>query len=152
MTMNAIANSRAAGADIYNLQADTQRFLINHPTIHKVAMLVNQLVRAFMASAMMGALGMTPMSAVAVGLGTAVFYWLTVEGNCRNFQFAIPGFVGAVAAQISAPGAVAALVNGAAYHSLQAFAATLTGAWPFCLYFVGVTYMVHRDVERIHGR
>jgi len=117
------------------------QYLRSHPTVYKLALLVNHLFRAV---AMMGLMMMLPFCwpvNMAICFLGSLFYRLTVENNCA-YKFALPAFAGGVAFPMAQP-ALVACVSGRAFESLA-----MLSAVPLAAYLAYVILTVDYDVNR----
>jgi hypothetical protein len=81
------------------LQEPTRRieeFLIAHPNLYKVVLLVNHVFRAVSMAAFRLALPCSGPLGLAVCFAGSLFYRLTVETHCA-YKFALPAFAGSIA-------------------------------------------------------
>lgn len=144
----AITDTIAQVAQPIDLTIATQKygnFLRKNPNVYKVVLLVNQLFRTVMMVALMAFLPYAPVVNFTIGLAGSLFYRISVERGCA-FRFALPSCIGAAAYDLSRT-SLPALTNGAAFRSLQHFAAALAGFWPLALWTIAITAITHTEVE-----
>lgn len=115
-------------------------FLLAHPTLYKIVLLVNHLFRAITMAFFMLAVPM------ALCFGASLFYRLTVENNCA-YKFALPAFVGGVALPPSQT-ALAQLISGSAFKSLAFFRHSILLLVPYAAYLTYVILTVDYDVDQ----
>jgi hypothetical protein len=113
-----------------------KEYLNNHPTLYKIALLVNHIFRASAMAFFMLALPFSFPVNLALCFSASLFYRLTVEGNC-SYKFALPAFAGAVAM----PFAQAAI-------SQAASIATIGLLLPLTAYVVYIVLTVNYDVDQ----
>lgn len=133
----------------YNvLERPTRRiseYFAFHPKAFKTALVVNHVFRAAAMAGFMLALPFSVPANLALCFGGSLFYRLTVEDKCA-YKFALPAAAGAGAFLVG-KGALAALVSGAAFASIGAFAAALLAIAPLCAYITYVCLTVSYDVD-----
>lgn len=115
-----------------------------HPNLYKLALLVNHIFRS---AAMAGFMLFLPFSLPVnslICLGGSLFYRLTVEINCA-YKFALPAFAGSVAFLVGKT-ALAEVVSGAAFASINAFGAGFATLIPLCAYTAYIALTVNYDV------
>ncbi len=117
-------------------------FLRSHPTIYKIALIVNHLFRAVMMAALMLFLPFSPFVCMGICLAGSIFYRLTVETNCA-YKFALPSFAGGVSVLIAKEAVVHALAKGA----LASFASAFAGLIPLSAYFCYIALTVSYDID-----
>jgi len=110
------------------------QFLRNHPTLYKIALIVNHLFRAVMMAALMLMLPFSPWISMGICLAGAIFYRLTVETNCA-YKFALPSFAG---------GSALLIAKGASAPFASAFVCLI----PLSAYFAYIGLTVSYDVDR----
>lgn len=115
----------------------------SHPTIYKIALIVNHLFRAVMVAALMLMLPFSPWMSMAICLAGAIFYRLTVETNCA-YKFALPAFAGGSALLIAKEACIQAIAQGA----LAAFASVAFASISLCAYFAYIVLTVSYDVDK----
>lgn len=77
-----------------------KEYLNDHPTLYKIALIVNHIFRAVSMGFFMMALPFSAPVSLAICAAASLFYRLTVEGNC-TYKFALPAFAGALALQFA---------------------------------------------------
>lgn len=86
--------------DRYNILNEPTRqieeYLIAHPNLYKVVLLVNHLFRAVSMAAFRLALPCSGPLSLAICFAGSLFYRLTVETHCA-YKFALPAFAGSIA-------------------------------------------------------
>lgn len=123
-----------------------KEYLTKHPTLYKIALLVNHLFRAAAMSFFMLALPFSLPINLALCFSASLFYRLTVEGNC-SYKFALPAFAGAAAFPFAQAG-YAELISRAAFQSLGSFVASLGLLLPFTAYVAYIVLTVNYDVDQ----
>lgn len=116
-----------------------------HPTLYKVALLVNHIFRAV---SMVGFELILPFSLpvnLLICFAGSLFYRLTVEKNCA-YKFALPAFAGSVAIPLGLK-ALGDIINGVAFASIGAFAATAVLLVPITAYVAYIVLTVSYDVD-----
>ncbi len=122
------------------LEGPTSRlgeFFDKHPTLYKLALLVNHIFRAFSTAALCLFLPFSVLTSSLICLGCSVFYRLTVEKNCA-YKFALPAFWGGMALL---------LVQDVA-HGVLFDLSTVASFIPLAAYGVYVVLTVSYDVDQ----
>lgn len=144
-----LASTLHDAIDRYNvLRGPTQnltQYAKSHRDLYKVALLANHLFRAAAATAFMHILPFSFPTSVGICLGGSLFYRLTVENNCSH-KFALPAFASSLAFQ-SGKTAIAHVINGIAFQSLQTFGNTLLTLLPLSLCAAYTILTVSYDVD-----
>ncbi len=132
--------------DRYNVLKKPTRqiheYLKSHPTLYKVALVLNHIFRAVMMAALMIFLPCSPWLCAGICLAGSIFYRLTVETNCA-YKFALPSFAGGAALITAKQAIVHAIAKGA----LASIAGALLAALPLCAYFCYIALTVSYDVD-----
>lgn len=124
-----------------------EAFFNENPTIFKIVLIIDHLIRAACMVAVMYLPIPIPMAAsVAICFAASLFYRLTVEKNCP-FKFAIPAFAGAVAFLILCP-AVINMINGTAFKTATSSFLTVASFLPMLGYLGYITITTHYDVNK----
>ncbi len=134
---------------LIQLTQNITKFLLEHPTIYKIALLVNHLFRAISMAFFLYALPCSFPVSLALCFGASLFYRLTVENNCA-YKFALPAFGGGVALPI-AHSALVQLASGSAFKSLALFSQSLLSLVPFSAYITYILLTVDYDVMEKNG-
>ena len=126
-------------------QGATQ-FLVAHPGLYKMALLVNHVFRAMTMSFFMFALPYSFPVNMALCFGASLFYRVTVENNCA-YKFALPAFAGAVTFPM-AQSALTQLVSGIAFNNLAYLSHSIISFIPIGAYLTYVILTVDYDVDQ----
>lgn len=122
------------------------KWLDKYPTINKVVMVANLVIRTVAMIALMYLLPFHPVANFAIGLGMSLFYNMTVERRFCPLRFAISACITAGAFEISRP-FLHALINGVAFSSIAAFAAAFIGILPLAATVVVVILISNSQVD-----
>jgi hypothetical protein len=135
--------------DKYNpLQLPTDQiynYLQKHPNFYKTALLANHIFRAVSMTAFNLLLPFSTPANIAICFAGSLFYRLTVETHCA-YKFALPAFAGALAFPMAYK-AILDLIQGAAFVSINVFAASLAQTLPLAAYFTYIVLTVDYDVD-----
>ncbi len=122
-----------------------QKIFKEHPQLYKGILLVNHVFRAAAMVGFMQMLSYSMMTNIAVCVGFSALYRLTVEKNCA-FKFALPALGGSVAFLVSKQ-ALLKVIQGTAFHSINAFVSSSLALLPLCTYIGYVTLVVDHEVN-----
>jgi hypothetical protein len=129
-------------------------YLVNvfdkHPTLYKIALMINHLFRAAMMVGFMFVPGIPFSAKMGICFVGSLFYRLTVERNCA-YKFALPALAGAMAFMLAVP-ALLSLINGMAFTSLLSGCLTCAALIPLPIYLTYVLLTVNYDVDETLGR
>lgn len=120
-------------------------WLDRHPLINKIVMVVNHIFRTLAMVALMYFLPFAAPINLAIGLAASLFYRITVERFCP-FRFALSACIGAAAFELSKPFLVD-IINGVAFSSFTAFAASFIGILPFAISAVAIILISNNAVD-----
>lgn len=128
------------------LTQSATEFLLEHPTLYKIALLANHIFRAGSMAIFMAALPFSWPVSFAICFAASLFYRLTVENNCA-YKFALPALAGAAAFPIAQP-ALAQLASGEAFKNLALFSRSILFLVPVVAYIAYIVLTVDYDVNR----
>jgi len=131
------------------LTRNITNFLLAHPTLYKIALLVNHLFRAVTMSFFLYALPCSYPLSLALCFGASLFYRLTVENNCA-YKFALPAFGGGVAMLVT-HSALVQLASGNVFKSLALFSQSMLSLVPLTAYITYILLTVDYDVMEKNG-
>ena len=131
------------------LTQDITKFLLVHPTLYKIALVVNHIFRAVTMAFFMHVLPFSLPVSGALCFGASLFYRLTVENNCA-YKFALPAFIGGMTLPTARFG-FAQLINSVALKNLAFFSHSIVFLMPVAVYLTYVVLTVDYDVnQRCH--
>lgn len=133
----------------YNvLQKPTEQineYFREHPSMYKVALLVDHLIRALAMAAFCAALPFSMPINIAICFAGSLFYRLTAETTCA-YKFALPAFAGSITIPLAAI-ALTSIVTGVAFISISAFALAVVNLLPLTAYVSYIVLTVNYDVD-----
>ncbi|MBS0626569.1 MAG: hypothetical protein JSS32_11015 [Verrucomicrobia bacterium] len=146
--------SAAAGLhsfiDKYNiLKGATEKinaYLLKHPTLYKIVLIVNHLFRALAMFALMVVVPISPFITMGICFAGSLFYRFTVENNCA-YKFALPAFFGGCAAML-AKMSVVSIAAGAALASAGVWFLAAAAVVSIAAYVVYIALTVSYDVDQ----
>ena len=122
------------------------RYLTDHPNLHKATLLANHIFRAASMAAFSLMLPYSAPVSAGICLTGSLFYRLTIETHCA-YKFALPAFAGSIALPMGQAG-LTALASGVAFASLSTLASAFISLLPLTAYFTYIALTVSYDVDK----
>lgn len=139
--LNRVQNAIVERSFLDDVAESCDHYLRENPRLHKIVLMLNHLFRTLGMSAVMQVPNALPFCVAG-----SLIYRVTVEKNCA-FKFTLPALVGAFAIEF-AEGLIP-LISGAAFASLEIFAAAFISVIPLILHSLYVYLTVDYEVDRL---